>query len=121
VTRAVARVSGCVLLVEDDPLVAESVGALLAEWGAEVRCASDVTSAIAELQAGLSAIDFVISDYRLPGGSGVDVLRAARVHRPRARLALISADAAAVAIARAEDVRVLRKPIRARDLAALLS
>ncbi len=118
---APVRVRGRVLLVDDDPLVAEAVSALLQEWGADVECAGSVAAALTVLEAPGEPIDFVISDYRLPSGTGMDVLRAARRLHPAARVALISADAGAIPVARAEGVRVLRKPIRARDFAALLS
>ena len=58
--------STCVLLVEDEPLIAEIIGESLEEYGFCVHCVADAAEALAYLSGG-SHIDILFTDINLPG------------------------------------------------------
>lgn len=64
-----------VLVVEDDAALRELLVQELADRGYSVRDAGDKAGALNRLQSG--AFDLVVSDIRLPDGSGLDILKAA--------------------------------------------
>jgi DNA-binding NtrC family response regulator len=66
-----------VLLVDDDPDALESIGSELRASGYEVRTAPDAASAWESFRA--RRPDLVISDIRMPGATGIDLLRRIRV------------------------------------------
>ncbi len=63
---------GNVLLVDDDPAVAKVLGALLGQAGLTVHTATQGQEALALL--GRKPIDVVVSDVRMPGMSGMELL-----------------------------------------------
>ncbi|HZI10760.1 MAG TPA: sigma-54 dependent transcriptional regulator [Myxococcus sp.] len=63
---------GNVLLVDDDPAVAKVLGALLGQAGLTVHTARDGQEALALL--GRKPIDVVVSDVRMPGMDGMQLL-----------------------------------------------
>ncbi len=69
-----------VLIAEDNPALAAVLEFNLAKVGAEVTWAADGQTAIEELQR--TAFDLVITDYQMPGATGVEVLEAARADGP---------------------------------------
>ena len=70
-----------ILVVDDEPLVAESVGHALELLGHEATMCSDSHSAIEALANGFSH-DLVIADRRMPGLSGDGIARWAKSLRP---------------------------------------
>ncbi len=65
-----------VLLIEDEPNIAEAIRFLLSRDGLRVSHAGDGTLALAMLRQDLP--DLVILDHMLPGMSGLEVLTALR-------------------------------------------
>jgi DNA-binding response OmpR family regulator len=65
-----------VLLIEDEPNIAEAIRFLLSRDGLRVSHAGDGTSALAMLRQ--DRPDLVILDHMLPGMSGLEVLTAIR-------------------------------------------
>jgi CheY-like chemotaxis protein len=65
-----------ILLVEDDPLIRLDLESSLAELGASVTAAADVSRALAALDA--SAFDFALLDLELSAGTSEPVAEAAR-------------------------------------------
>nr|WP_225936925.1 sigma-54 dependent transcriptional regulator [Myxococcus sp. RHSTA-1-4] len=63
---------GNVLLVDDDPAVAKVLGALLAQAGLTTHAARDGAEALALLAR--KPIDVVVSDVRMPGMDGMQLL-----------------------------------------------
>lgn len=107
-----------VLVVEDNPLVADALCAMLRAWNLDVTLAVDAHSAMAVLQE--AAFDGVISDWRLPGGQdGVAVLRFARAQHPALQLAALLTGDNAEALR--DEFSVITKPVRALRLRALLT
>ncbi|MBL8749558.1 MAG: response regulator [Planctomycetes bacterium] len=78
-----------VLLVEDEPTIAVTLRDDLADSGYEVVQTGDGGDAIAILAS--RRFDAVITDLRLPGADGVQVVRAARAARPDVPVLVISA------------------------------
>ena len=69
-----------VLVVDDEPRVAETLQAYLEDEGMDVRSAATAEEAIDLVQAG-AAFDVCIMDMRLPGMDGNTAIR--RLHRVR--------------------------------------
>lgn len=65
-----------VLLIEDEPNIAEAIGFLLSRDGIRVSHAGDGAAALMLLRQDLP--DLVILDHMLPGMSGLEVLTAVR-------------------------------------------
>ena len=74
-----------ILLVEDHPDTASAVSEALRLEGYEVRMADTVRGALEQAR---DAYDLVVSDLRLPDGSGLDLMRQLRAERPVRGIAL---------------------------------
>ncbi|HEY1229605.1 MAG TPA: response regulator, partial [Ramlibacter sp.] len=80
--------AGCVLLVEDDPLVRDTVRSGLEVSGFEVLAAGDADEAL-RLVAGTHRIDVVLTDVVMPGSmNGVDLARVLARDHPRLRVVI---------------------------------
>jgi signal transduction histidine kinase len=108
-----------VLLVDDDPLVLRSATALLADLGHHVTGAASGDAALAALQDGLQ-VDVLLSDFAMPGMSGLELLSRARQLRPQLPAALATAYAE-LPHGVQPKAPMLRKPYEQADLAALLA
>ncbi|MFT5344041.1 MAG: DNA-binding response OmpR family regulator, partial [Paracoccaceae bacterium] len=62
-----------VLLIEDEPNIAEAIRFLLSRDGWEVETHADGTDAVEVIRA--ASPDLVILDVMLPGKNGMDILR----------------------------------------------
>ena len=109
-----------ILVVEDDVLVSEATAAVLSSWGATVTLASDVPDAIERLAS--ARFDAVLCDFRLPSGSGLDVLRFARSRASGTLCVLITGEAPwnVDTIAGQDEIPVLRKPVSPADFVRAL-
>jgi two-component system, NtrC family, response regulator AtoC len=93
--RLLANTSGgsvtgaAVLIVDDDDRMRETLGILLSSLGHQVVPVADVAGACQALTD--RDLDLVISDLRMPGGSGLDVLDAAQRLRPGTPVILLTA------------------------------
>lgn len=115
--------SGTCLVVEDDPQASAAWASLMQAWGADARCVASGREAIAVLESGFRP-QAILCDQRLRAGeSGFDVLRALLARIPEAAGAMVSGeyDSPELAQAEAEGYIVLRKPLEAGDLHAVLS
>jgi len=83
------RVQTTVLLVEDEPSIAVTLADELADGGYAVTRVDNGAAAV-ELLA-VQAFPVVVTDLRLPGASGLAVLRAAKASSPQSRVLVISA------------------------------
>ncbi len=77
-----------ILLVDDDRAVRETLGQGLEREGYLVHATSDVGEAVAVL--GREPIDLVVTDLVLPGGSGLEIARAAKRARPAPPVILVT-------------------------------
>ena len=110
--------NGTALLVDDEELVRISTADMLSELGFEVLEAKSAEEALS-LVAGGAAIDLLITDHRMPGMTGVDLIHAVRDHLPATPALIISGFAETDGIA--PDLPRLTKPFRQSDLAASIT
>jgi DNA-binding response OmpR family regulator len=109
-----------VLVVEDDPTVAEVFGRALRDAGFAVHLAKDGIQAVHALRD--RAPDLIVLDVSLPTLSGVEILRRLRAGE-RAELPVLVVSGTARVSTRIDDQlllpgRWLVKPLRPRDLVA---
>jgi PAS domain S-box-containing protein len=111
-----------VLLVDDNELVAEVLVSLLADAGNDVVTANSAEQALAIVQSAETAFDAVISDYRLPTLSGLEVIEGVRQRWPAATAIILSGDTFDPRLHALSNtgVKVLRKPVRRETLAQAL-
>ncbi|MCA9502032.1 MAG: response regulator [Spirochaetaceae bacterium] len=100
-----------VLLVDDEPSVLAALQRGLRREGLELRTADRAASAVACLER--EAIDLVITDHRMPGPSGIELLALVRARWPATGRILLSGHTGGIpaeALANAQPSAVLGKP-----------
>src|SRR2546428_6509809 len=85
-TRAVGS---CILVVDDDEGVRENLAELFGLVGYSVLTAANATEAMEAMRK--HAVDLLLTDYRMPGPNGVELIESARRAKPRLRAILLSA------------------------------
>ena len=80
-----------VLVVDDEQSMRNMLAIALKQEGYEVVTAEDGEAARRELEA--SSVDLIVSDIRMPGLDGIEVLRFAREHTPGTEVILVTAHA----------------------------
>lgn len=116
-----ARRRGRLLVVEDKESLRKLLVTALGEEGYEVASAEDVAGARTRLGEGPFAA--VLSDLKLPDGSGLDVLAAAREAAPGAPVIMLTGFgtvATAVEAMKRGAYDFLEKPVELDDLTRLL-
>ena len=83
--------NGSVLVVDDDPDVGKVIEALLVQAGISCRWVPDADSALAMLRE--RPMDLVITDLRMPGRSGLELLEAIVERWPEIPVVLLTAHA----------------------------
>jgi response regulator RpfG family c-di-GMP phosphodiesterase len=110
---------GRILVIDDEPNICRLLQRYLGRLGYEVRTAGNVVDALELLEK--DRFDLVLTDLRLPGPSGLDLLVEVRSRSPGTRTILMSAHAdvyaAAAAIERGVD-QLIVKPFELEDLRA---
>ncbi|HLU39805.1 MAG TPA: response regulator, partial [Planctomycetota bacterium] len=81
--------AGRILVVDDEPDLRWVLSDLFARAGFEVATAADGRAALAEVVA--RDFDVVLSDVRMAGGDGVQLLQDVRAHDPDLPVILLSA------------------------------
>jgi len=111
-----------VLLVDDNELVVEVLVSLLADAGNDVVTANSAEQALAIVQSAEAAFDAVISDYRLPTLSGLEVIECVRRRWPAATAIILSGDTFdhRLHVLSNTGVKVLSKPVSRETLAQAL-
>jgi DNA-binding NtrC family response regulator len=100
-----------ILLIDDDPGVSEVVGLLLEREGYAVAYAATVKASLESIQA--ADFDLVVTDLKLPDGTGLDVIAALRSLQPSLPIIMItsySSMESAIAALRAGAVDYIVKP-----------
>lgn len=111
-----------VLLVDDDPAIIDASRMLLESAGVRVHSASNGDDALALIESGVRP-DVLVSDYRLPGMSGVELIRRMRnATKQDIRSVLMTGDTSSseIAAANVENCTVLHKPFDSNQLLSLL-
>ena len=76
-----------ILLIDDDETVLEVIGLMLVAEGHTVLPASSGRDGLARLEAG-EVVDLVLTDLRMPGMNGWDVVCAVRSRWPSVRVGI---------------------------------
>ena len=115
------RPAQCLLLVEDDPLVRDTVAAMLEEEGFEVVEACDADEALTLIQSGLDA-PLIVTDVDLGAGpSGAELADMLRRMRPDLRIIFITGRLSSLADRRMDDHEaILPKPFGGEALSRLV-
>src|SRR3990170_3886046 len=118
------------LIADDDPGLRESLERTLTREGYKVVLASDGNAALERLQGG--GIDLVLTDLKMPGLTGIEVLRAAKAIAPDVDVILLTAfgtveeavkamkegayDFLTKPFQRAQVIKLIRQALERRDL-----
>ena len=100
-----------ILLIDDDPGVSEVLGMLLEREGYGVKFSSTVKAALE--QVSVSSVDLVVTDLKLPDGTGLDVIATIRARYPGLPIIMItsySSIESAIAALRGGAVDYVIKP-----------
>ena len=108
-----------VLVVDDDALVAAGTAMLLEDLGHRATIALSAAEALTQLAA-QPDIDLVLTDFAMPGTSGLDLAERLRAERPTLPVALATGYADLPGAATTWLPRV-NKPYSQQDLAALVA
>jgi CheY-like chemotaxis protein len=122
--RAAPATPGRVLVVDDEPSVAQLVRDALEADGHAVECVTDGASGLALALSG--RFDAVVADVRMPGLDGLALVRAIRAERPdiASRVVLATGDTMSDAAERAAataGVELLVKPFDLDRLRAVVA
>ncbi len=112
-----------ILVVDDDPVIADSLARILRRNGYAAETAYDANGALES--ALLSPPELVITDVVLPGMSGVELAIIIKRVYPDCKILLISGRASTPELIRSSlcapyDFTLLSKPVPPRDLLALV-
>ncbi len=113
-----------ILVVEDDPVVAELLEAGLAGQGFRVVVAVDGRDALGRFEADPDRFDAVVTDYSMPGLTGDELARRVHALRPALPIVLCSGFAHPLGERAPEDLgfdAFLPKPLRLADLVSVLT
>ncbi len=108
-----------ILVIEDDPLIRKLLGIALRGLGYELHARSDGPSGFRRLRSG--RYDLLLTDFRLPGMTGIEVIRAAReagIGIPVILMSTSSPEELGVSARERRGFRFLRKPFGLRVLAS---
>ncbi len=111
-----------ILVVEDEPSVAQFLAEAIKAAGHEVLVALDGAEAFDVLEA--TPVDGVFMDLVMPGPSGLTLLAQIRHRHPHLSVVILSAHAGDEAAAKAKElgaVAVLEKPAALAQLTEILS
>jgi CheY-like chemotaxis protein len=116
----------CVLFVDDDALVRDAMGRMLADWDFEATLCETGNEALARLRQGGSATRWhVLLDFRLSGEeNGLSLADRIRSEfGERVRITLMSGEASEELVQQANqrDIVLLRKPVKPIRLRAILT
>jgi len=112
-----------ILAIDNEAAILDGMELLLTGWGCRVIKASDAASALKEVRASKLRPDFLLVDYHLDGGHGIDAVMSLRWKLGKLPAVLITADRTRKVrdAAVAADMTVLQKPLKPAALRALLA
>jgi DNA-binding NtrC family response regulator len=109
---------GCVLIVDDDSAVRETLAELLDDVGFRALQAGDAAQALTILRQG-ETIDVLVTDLTMPGDDGISLIRQARSIRnnlPAVLLTGYAEQVTSVSTIAGGNIHVLRKPVQSGRL-----
>jgi len=104
---------GVVLIADDEPMVRQYLRSILSAAGWQTIEAANGKEGLASVQDAAGRLDAIVSDIQMPGGDGINFVRAIGECFPRIPCILISG---VVLIDPAVNVRFLRKPFTPAQL-----
>ena len=110
-----------ILVVDDELSLAENVAEILAGAGHQADVATSAEEALVHLKSGADGADLLVTDYRMPGATGADLIRSVRGLGSRIPALVITAyfdDEIAESVRKAGAADILSKPV---DFERLLS
>jgi len=110
-----------ILVVDDETSIREFLEILLLRAHHHVRLARDAVDAIAQLKE--ESVDLVLTDLRLPKGSGMDVLQYIARHTPSTQVVMMTAFATtetAIEAMKAGAYDYIIKPFKVDELTVLI-
>jgi len=109
-----------VLVVDDDEHVRAVLCDALAHWGCHVDSAASILQALALFAHG--DYDLVLTDFRMPGGDGLDLIAGVRHADPSIGVIMLTASSIDLdAQSRQLEFTVLRKPLHFDELKLAVS
>jgi DNA-binding NtrC family response regulator len=114
-------VAGNILIIEDDPAIAMTLRRVLTEEGHQIVLEKRGDSGLALARA--RAFDLVLSDIKLPGLGGLELVRELREARPRLPIILMTAHGTtetAIQATQSGAFDYLLKPFEMPELLALV-
>lgn len=109
------------LIVDDDEGLRENLSELFAAVGYDVATACNTAEALAALASG--PVDLLLTDYKMPGPSGVELIDAARKAHPGLLAVLMTAfgdTSPEIERARGGTAGYISKPFEADDVVRLV-
>jgi two-component system response regulator (stage 0 sporulation protein F) len=109
------------LIVDDDEGMRENLAELFESLGYAVRTAANTPEALEALAA--ADVDLLLTDYKMPGPTGVELIEAARRLRPGLRAVLMTAfgdSFTELESARRGAIGYLNKPFEADEVVAFV-
>lgn len=110
-----------ILVVDDDPLVRSSTQGILSSWGYQVYLAATLNEVRSKYR--LQSFDLVICDFRLPDGTGLEVVNFIAAHQKKfTPCILISGDTSPDILKKVTEsgFNLLSKPVRPAKLRSLI-
>lgn len=110
-----------VLIIDDEPIVCERLAEFLKSKGLQVEAFSDSDQAVARMEE--KDFDVVVTDLKMPGPSGMDILRLIRQKQPGTVGILITAYGQFEDVRQAEVLdafEVVHKPFQMAELHRLV-
>jgi DNA-binding NtrC family response regulator len=111
-----------IMFVDDEEGVRLSWNRFLSERGFDVKTVSDGNSAISALQE--EPVDVVVSDLRMPGADGLDLLSWVKTNRPETRFILLTGYGSDAVERMARELgafEYLNKPISPEALSTIIT
>lgn len=102
-----------ILVVDDEDAIAYVFRRYLERAGYRVTAATSPTQALAG--GGAAAIDMLVTDFRMPGMTGAELIARLRAQRPGLPALIVTAYGGEVGQL-APDVRILNKPLPPQEL-----
>ena len=109
------------LIVDDDQGMRENLAELFGSLGYDVRTAANTPEALAVLDE--QDVDLLLTDYKMPGPTGVELIEAARKRRPGLQAVLMTAfgdSFTEIESVRRGAVGYLNKPFEADEVVAFV-
>ena len=112
----------CILVVDDDEGVRENLAELFEVVGYSVLTAGNAVEAMEKLSA--HEVDLLLTDYRMPGPNGVELIESARRTKPGMRAVLMTAfgdSFSEIESVRRGAIGYLNKPFEADEITGLVA